>query len=469
MTPATRVPAVPRRSVPIHLTDRPPWTPVVTGPVAAATEAVVRTLAERLRAPASIHAAVQAAQQQTDHPRSVHWRAEGLWQGHAGLAVLWSQLDRAWPDEGWDTVAHEHLRLAAAAIEQRDRPEFGLSRGLGGLAAAALLASRHGTRYERLLVSVEHVLRTEVATAVAALAGRDRSGVPTSAFDVISGLSGVGRYLLLRRHDASCRRTLEAVLSTLVALTGAHEADGALPRWHTPADLLPAGPTRRAFPDGALNCGLAHGAPGPLALLSLGVTAGVLVDGQVDAIRRLSAWLEQARLEDDWGVTWPTMVPVIPASGPGGTVAEPVPSRTAWCYGSLGIVRALWLAGRALAEPRYEELAVAGLEAVHRRPPDRRHIDSPTICHGLAGLQQVTLRFAAETGSPAFVRVARDQHAQLLEAHEPDSRLGYRNLEPTGTRIDQPGLLDGAAGVALVLLAATTPVVPEWDAVLLLS
>ena len=79
------------------------------------------------------------------------------------------------------------------------------------------------------------------------------------------------------------------------------------------------------------------------------------------------------------------------------------------------------------------------------------------------------MRFAIETRLPLFADEARTLHRQLTDAYEPDSAFGYRNVEPGGTRIDQPGLLDGAAGVALVLLAASTPVEPTWDALFLLS
>jgi hypothetical protein len=109
------------------------------------------------------------------------------------------------------------------------------------------------------------------------------------------------------------------------------------------------------------------------------------------------------------------------------------------------------------------------MEAVYRRPLNARQIDSPTFCHGVAGLQQITLRFANETGAPFFVDAARTLHRQIMDAYEPQSLLGFRNLEPGGRPIDQPGLLDGAAGVALVLLAAASPVEPAWDALFLLS
>jgi len=423
---------------------------------------VARDVAARLREPAQVEQSLVSARQDTGYPRSVRWRPEGLWQGYAGLALLWSAVDACFPGEGWDTVGREHLRLAVHAAEERRRPTSGLSAGLAGLAAAAWSLSRNGTRYRGLLTTLDAALVGLVVEETAWLLDHRPFGIEAARLDVISGLSGVGRYLLLRRADPRCREALEAVLRSLVLLTG--EVDG-VPRWHTPPEDLPDLRTQAAYPGGNLNCGLAHGIPGPLALLSLAATQGVVVPGEMGAIRRSADWLHERQMVDEWGVNWPTAVPLGLAAAPADTPA----SRAAWCYGSPGVARALWLAGAAADERAYQDLAVSAMKAVYRRPVPARHIDSPTFCHGVAGLLQVTLRFVSDTGLPLFREAAASLHGQLRAAYEPDSRLGYRNLEPTGGRIDQPGLLDGAAGVALVLLAASSPVEPSWDALFLLS
>ena len=41
--------------------------------------------------------------------------------------------------------------------------------------------------------------------------------------------------------------------------------------------------------------------------------------------------------------------------------------------------------------------------------------------------------------------------------------------KPCARRVDKPALLDGAAGIAMVLLAASQPVAPWWDRLFLLS
>ena len=117
----------------------------------------------------------------------------------------------------------------------------------------------------------------------------------------------------------------------------------------------------------------------------------------------------------------------------------------------------------------YLTLAISAMEAVFRRPIPARMIDSPTFCHGVAGLLAITLRFAADTGDAQFAGAAEGLTQQILGRFRPDSLLGFRNLEYRGNETDQPGLLDGAAGVAIVLLAAATGVEPTWDRAFLLS
>jgi hypothetical protein len=127
------------------------------------------------------------------------------------------------------------------------------------------------------------------------------------------------------------------------------------------------------------------------------------------------------------------------------------------------------VAGRALRRDTCRTLAIDAMCAAFAKPIAEREIPSPTFCHGVAGLLQITLRFAQEEAAPELTKAAATLCEQLLDLYDPANPLGYRSVEEGDRRVDNPGLLDGAAGVALVLLAASTDVEPTWDRLFLLS
>jgi hypothetical protein len=437
------------------------WTVTLPADQAAAAAAVARDVATRLTDKVRVSAAIEAAARQTAYPRSVYWEPHSIAQGDAGLAVLYASMDACFPGEGWDEPGHAALEAAVRGAEASDYPSRGLFSGLTGLAFAAVALSRGGARYRRLLEGLDPAV-AQHAIRLAKYVSSGPAHLSVGEFDAISGLAGLSAYLRARM-DGRLASALEAVLEALVSLARETKA---IPAWYTPPHLLGDESMVRLYPHGNLNCGLAHGIPGPLAALTLALRDQVQVRGQTLAMHRISEWLVRNRADDAWGVNWPTAVP-IPERAAEGAYLEP--SRAAWCYGSPGVARALWLAGDVTSNAEWCDLAVEAMRAVYRRPIKERRIDSPTFCHGVAGLLQITLRFARDTGQAVFADAAESLTNQLIALYEPDSILGYRSFEPNGNRIDQPGLLDGPAGVALVLLSAALPVEPTWDGLFLLS
>jgi lantibiotic biosynthesis protein len=428
-----------------------------------AAVAVARDVAVRACDPGRISEALARAGRQTRYPQTLRWDPYGIAAGDAGLAVMCAYLDACMPQEGWDSAGHGFVTAAARAAEEAPWLPSSLFGGLSGLAFAVASLSRNGDRYGRLLATLDRALAPQAALAGMSLRGA--GPFPVGEFDVISGASGVGAYLLWRDPHSVLPDVLRGLVSLADATTGT-------PRWSTPPHLLGDESARRQYPSGNANCGLAHGIPGPLAVLALALRAGREVPGQREAVHRLAEWLVAHRVDDRWGVNWPTAVPLPPPETPY-TDTDPlralVPSRCAWCYGSPGVARALWLAGDAVDDAGLRELAVEAMLAAVRRPVAQQYIDSPTFCHGVAGLLQIVLRFANDTGLPAFSRAADDLVERLLVAHEPERPLGYASLEPGPNPVDRPGLLDGAPGVAMTLLAAATDTRPTWDRLFLLS
>ena len=433
------------------------WTSVLDAERRIAALKIANDVARRNVDRSRIATALARARQQTQFPGSVSWQPYAVASGEAGIAMMCSYLDRCEPGQGWDVIGHELLAAGARAVERLPTVGAGLFGGLSGFALAVESLSKEGTRYQRLLAALDEELVPRVS---AMTAGMDPypNGMGVGEFDLVSGLSGIGAYLLQRDPG----KNLPDLLTSLVWLT--ERADEA-PRWATPPELLET-EMRDRFPSGNLNCGLAHGIPGPLAVLALTLEAGLEVRGQADAVHRVAEWLVERRTEDEWGINWPSVVPVTTGRASSTKVAA---TRDAWCYGTPGLARALWLAGEALDDDNVRGVALEAMFAVLRRPIRYRYIDSPTFCHGVAGLLQIVLRFAHDTRQDAFREAAGVLVDQLIAAYQPDRPLGYASLEPGPVEVDRPGLLDGAPGIAMVLLAAATDTEPTWDRVFALS
>ena len=57
---------------------------------------------------------------------------------------------------------------------------------------------------------------------------------------------------------------------------------------------------------------------------------------------------------------------------------------------------------------------------------------------------------------------------RILDAFDPTYALGFRDMD-TPPPLDRATWLTGAPGVAMVLLAASTSVVPNWDRALVIA
>jgi class I lanthipeptide synthase len=437
------------------------WRSQLTPQLGAAATAVAMNVTARLRLPDRIAQAAAAAMAQTAFPQCGYWVPYGLADGDAGLAVMSAQLDRCCPDEDWDITGHHQLTVAARAIERSGCLNPGLFAGWSGLAFAALALSRGGTRYGRLRAMLDSVLAPKIDVLVAESLAR-RNGMSVGTFDLISGLTGIGAYLLARGEPEGEFDALAAVIDALMTITGGEDA---LPRWYTPPELVGDPAQLHLQPHGSLNCGLAHGIPGPLSLMALAISAGLTLPRLDERVRQLADWLIAHQLDGKRGITWPSMIPLDSR----GRTLSALPSRTAWCYGAPGVARSLWLAGTALGDDRFCQIAVEAMKVVYRTPRADQAIDSPTLCHGAAGLLQITLRFAHDTRDPVFTESAQHLVERILAANEPDTIVALRDVEPDGRKVDRAGLLTGAGGVALALLAAATNVEPTWDRAFLLA
>jgi hypothetical protein len=328
----------------------------------------------------------------------------------------------------------------------------------GAPAVAFVLHTGAHPAYTPMLAALDEHLNDLTALKLAAAyerIGRRELARP-GEYDLISGLTGLGAYHLVRRGSADSGMT-SAVLGYLVALAEPVRRHGeSLPGWWSGTG--PAGTPDPAWPGGHLNLGMAHGIAGILALLSGAMRAGIQVDGQARAVTELCAAFDRYRQGSAACPWWPAMI--TSDEHKRGRADSGRQARPSWCYGTPGQARAQQLAGLALGDQermRTAERALAG--CVLDRQVTGLLTDA-SLCHGWAGLVQALWRAARDALDPGPLRAALREARRGMEDHL--ARAG----PPASS-----GLLEGTSGIQLAQndLPQAGGESPAWDACLLLT
>jgi hypothetical protein len=148
-------------------------------------------------------------------------------------------------------------------------------------------------------------------------------------------------------------------------------------------------------------------------------------------------------------------------------------ARLAWCYGDPGIAVALLVAARGSGESSWERMAIDIARPAAERAPETSRVVDAGLCHGAAGLGHLFNRMYQSTGEALFKKAAMFWLERALEMRRPEGGVGgffaHRIVDGKAEWFSDPGLLNGAAGIALALLSAITPVEPAWDRMFLVS
>lgn len=373
-----------------------------------------------------------------------------LARGAAGIALLHHYRART----GSGTWATAHEWAVAATRDPITTHPDDTSLYSGPAAIAYVLHSADHTAYTQALATLDQHITAAVRQRLEAAHERiERGALPAlREFDLISGLTGLGVYLLHRRSDDEL---LRSVLTYLVRLTRPITIHGhVLPGWWTGHDR--SDQQSSSEPGGHGNFGMAHGITGPLALLSVTMRRGITVPGHADAIIDICSHLDRWRCGTPRHPWWPETISL--QEWQSGTVRRHFPHRPSWCYGIPGQARALQLAALALGDRHRQQAAEHALDACLTDERQLGQLTDASLCHGWAGLLQSTWRAAAD----AQIDLAR--HIPRLRQR----LVGY--LREHGAPATD-GFLEGQSGIDLVMDATSTTAssAPDWDACLLIT
>jgi lantibiotic biosynthesis protein len=459
------------------------WNPILSGRLRAEALTSIRAIASALcKMPVSCgeSSAVrpkQASRKRKAAPAPGRPEDPSLACGDAGFAVLFAYLDAAEIGRESAETSLAFLQRAIDAVSLRPvGPSF-----YGGLSGIFWSANhlRGGVLAE------DDEAASPADELILACVGRKPW---EGSYDLVSGLVGLGVYGLERLPSRSAARIVARVVDRL---EGAAEDTPTGMTWFTPGTLLlsPTGGT-----GGQYNLGVAHGVPAVIAFL--GQVCALNPTGREDGTKRkrpkapvknvsavvldpvarkaLTRAAARARPLLESAVAWllaqkfadgaESVFPV--CNGPGIT---PVPARIAWCYGDLGISAALLVAARCARRPRWEAEAMKIARSAAARPFARSGVLDCGLCHGSAGAAHLFNRLYQATGEPWLKAAAVSWFKRSLAMRRVGRGVAGYSVYRRGNWLTEPGVLEGAAGIALAYLAAVSSIEPEWDRMLLIS
>jgi hypothetical protein len=244
-------------------------------------------------------------------------------------------------------------------------------------------------------------------------------------------------------------------------LESSRDANGV---WFTNPDWLPTW-QRELMPRGYHNLGVAHGIPGVIGFLAAARHAGVRDPRVARFANDAVQWVLAQK-----GI-WPSSLfpsHIAPDS-------EPQQTRTAWCYGDLGIAAVLLSASHAFERPDWREEALAIARVAARRPFDDTNVNEAGLCHGAGGVAHLFNRIYQATGEDELRAAALRWYRIALDMRQPGEGLAgfltwMESIRPgEGVWKGEPGFLCGVTGIGLALLAAVTDVEPSWDRVMVVG
>jgi len=180
-----------------------------------------------------------------------------------------------------------------------------------------------------------------------------------------------------------------------------------------------------------------------LTTLSLAHRSGIHVDGLNEAINDLLTEYMKAAYRVDGIVHWPGRITF--EQYVGHEEVMHVPHQMSWCYGSIGVLRAIYLASVYTANREMENFAIDELVKIAQMEVGRYLLSSPIICHGFAGTVSIMDEMYRDTGNTVFLDAARQQAITCVDCI---INTDYSYIEPDPTKkVHLYSYLEGFSGI----------------------
>lgn len=392
----------------------------------------------------------------------IHNINTSLSNGLASLCVLFSELNKIYPNKNYDKVAHEYLVLITKVLNKNNYINLSLWGGICGIALSSVCMSDGFSRYRNFLNSANKSIIYLLNEKLKFL--KSVSTLKEEYYDVMYGLTGIANYYMLFLDSKEMIDSFKLIVKYFISLCKDYSIDGTYyPGFTVNASASPFIQNKKG--KYYLNLGLSHGIPGVLLILVKSYMKGIRLSGQLKAIQYLKCILLNSYIINQ--KCWPDSI--VFHNGSNKVMIEKWYTRDAWCYGTPGVAYVMLKTAEALNDGHLKAISV---DAMLNSLKHQSGAIPPTFCHGYAGLLYLSNRFYKDTKIESFNDYQKSLARKILSFYNRRHAFGFKNIDIVDGKkcqTDDFGLLSGTTGIILSLLATYYGRKTPWDVAFLLD
>lgn len=382
--------------------------------------------------------------------------------GLAPLCMLFSELNKIFPNKDYDKIAHRYLTLITKTLNESNYVNLSLWGGICGTALSAVCMSDGFSRYRNFLNSINKSIIDLLNEKLKFL--KNVSTLKENYYDVIYGLAGIANYQMIFLNSKEMIGSFKLVVEYFISLCKDSFIDGIYyPGFVVNASDSPFIQNKKI--KYYVNLGLSHGIPGVLLILVKSYMKGIRLNGHLRAIQYLKDILFNSYIVKQ--KCWPDSIMFCKDSNK--VMIEKWYMRDAWCYGTPGVAYVMLKTAEALNDDHLKTISVdAMLNSLKHQSGDI----PPTFCHGYAGLLYLSNRFYKDTKIESFRDYQKSFIRKILSSYDQRHAFGFKNIDIVNGKkcqTDDFGLLSGTIGIMLSLLAVYYGRKTPWDVAFLLD
>lgn len=323
---------------------------------------------------------------------------------------------------------------------------YGFHSGIGSIVYSLNILGKKYTGLESLISYFNEMLIKMIEQYLNYIK-KYKDNIKFSHYDAIAGASGY-LYNIIKLFPEDCESLKENLIAYLVELSeDIYYKNEKIIGYHIKCENQYLDVEKRNNPDGHINFGLSHGIIGPLVALSEAYKDGYKFKNLEVAIHKLKKLYEKFE-KKDYILKYPTQLSY--NSFKNNTLLDEEYSfNSSWCYGNLGIIRALMIVSLNLGDKYKYEYYKNAIINIFNIPYEEYNLISSCLCHGYASVVSIQLSVFLETGDYNILENINRNVGILISTYKEEmkAREDLRN---------DMSLIEGRIGIILTLLSLLT-------------